>query len=141
MEKINVSAATQEVLSGFLEAEKAEERKQFKVQDREMLDFKNYMVELSFHKENIRQIRTRLGKRCTLLVHEREPEYKDPKTGERYDSPKTAYFLKAHMVNETGGRDTVRFRLGVDPKSMNQDDYINLYQQLDSTSYVDRKES
>lgn len=95
-----------------------------------------FFIEAGFHKGNLSQIRKNLGSKCTFLSHVQQPEYQDPKTGERYETKKTAYFIKANVVNATGGKDEVLFRLGVTPKEMTQEDYVILLEQLDSGDYA-----
>jgi hypothetical protein len=139
MEKVNTHTGAEfaELMSDTLALENFEKTKVKEVKRDPDMEF---FVESSFHRGSINQIKRRLGSKCLFIGHLQRPEYVDQKTGERHESPRTAYFLKAVMKNELGGKDTVMFRLGMTPKEMKQDDYIHLLNQLQG-DYVTGNES
>lgn len=130
---INIQDAFEDTLDDLVsqDIEKFKQKKQAPM-DADM----KFFIEAGFHRGNLNQVRKLLGSKCKQLVHVQQPEYQDPKTGERYKTKRTAYFVKASMVNSTGGKDEVLFRLGVSPEDMTQEDYMGLLEQLQSGEYA-----
>lgn len=129
---INIEDAFGDALDGLV----SQELEKFKQKQEKINKDLEFFIEAGFHRGNLSQIRKHLGSKCTYLSHVQQPEYQDPKTGERYEAKKTAYFIKAKMANSTGGKDEVLFRLGITPKEMNQEDYVILLEQLQSGDYA-----
>jgi hypothetical protein len=128
--QINTEPGSDELLDELITSKISEGKKP------KMSEDMKFFVESSFHRGNLNQIKKRLKGKLTYLSHLSRPEYKNPETNEAYDEPKTAYFIKANVVNSTGGTDKVLFRLGVTPEEMSQDDYIMLLNELDNENYA-----
>jgi len=96
------------------------------------------MIEMNFHHFHINKIKRDLGKQCTYLSHESRPSYSDDaETGKRVKS--TKHFIKAIMINETKGKDTVTYEIDGMPKTLTESDYINLYNKLKDNVYAGQK--
>lgn len=89
-----------------------------------------FLVESTFHRAQLNRVRKALGSKCTYLSHEQRTF----KKGVEGRGP--FYFIKAVMINETGGKDTVTYEIEGSPKTFTEQDYNTLFKKLNVMSYV-----
>ena len=71
-------------------------------------------------KNNLAIMKGKLGKACTYLSFEKEG---------------ATTFLRANLINSSGGKDTIRQKINVDLKDLLQEDFENMFNVLNTKAY------
>jgi len=71
-------------------------------------------------KNNLAIMKGKLGKVCTYLSFEKEG---------------STTFLRANLLNKNGGKDTVRQKINVELKDLQQEDFENMFNVLNTKAY------
>lgn len=73
-----------------------------------------------FHKQQIQRVKKNLGKDCTYLSHEKRGDKR---------------FIKAIMINSTGGKDTVTIEINSNLSLVKREEYDKVMETLGERSY------